>query len=475
MKPKHTHPYEILTGFKSFAFFIVPILIQHAFSDFQNILAALSTSILNLTLAISLVLYVIFIYLNKIWNLSSSAFFLKSGILFKSKLYLNTRDIHSITIFKGVFMSLFRVCNININPSGTERFSLKNLYLSNKVSRKLLKNIFNDNYYHTKYKTDFIKIFIMCISWSNPATGVFIVIPLLKKVVKILGVELSKKVYSTVDVSKNLIDIGIPPVTSSIIIITVIVMIISISNQFLKHSRLSIFINPQSICIKKGLLSRSQKIIKKDYISSVSFRQTLLTKFLKIQAVYIHSVRDGHSKSETDFIAAYPSEKDRFLLISKIMKINDTVSFTIRPDSKSLKSFLLFPLIFISILLLTTFIKFEGLYSELFITLIVILWIYAVWWFVIKFYAYKISNLSFQHGILCIGGYRKFSLVNSFIPITKIQNIVIKQNPFQYVFKKCNVYIYPYYNYKEYFLVKHLKYSDVEKFVETLENLSIND
>lgn len=487
MNYNKTHPFTILEYLYKFSFlFIIPLLQQLIIRP-RKIIEIINIFGLNILFVLLIVAYSIKEYTAINYHSSKHSFYISQGIIVKKRAFIPYKNIHSIIVSQNLIPALFGATKLKLNtPSKKGKKSDVSLNLSQKNLNKTLKSIYSKSSGKSVYNTSTFKIILMSAFWSNSATGLLILAPFINKLGSLIGEQAKEQIYSTVDISLQLIAFGVPPFAATLANILLTGWVISFLVQFLRYKGFSVFKFDNNLLIHRGLINTYSRILNIKDINAISIKQSLFMKILKLESAYISAVGNNKEKGDKNMLIACATKKDvrsalyNIFLDSLFKSLNKNkisknyLLYSISPVKKTIKSFIFIPTsILFMVLLLSTVLFLNSNYKQFILLFFIFVIPIIIWWITLRLLAYKHSGADLYPDSLVIKGYKQLSLFSSHISLKKIQSIKIAQNPLQKKFERANLKVYIFSEQTEYFLVKHLNLTDVENFVEKVNKLCI--
>lgn len=468
MNYKKVSAYTIIAYISKFSFLLIFPIIRRVLLKFNSINENLFPIFSEVFFVFLILIYSFLEYKSVQYKLTDNSIIIKKGILIKKVTEIPYEKIHYVRIKRSIFSMMFSSCKIILGTPNKYRKDT-NIFLKNNDIHLILKEIFDLKEKKFSYKISNTKILFMSIMWSNIFASLLIAVPFINKVGSIIGKELSKELYSSIDKSEALIKIGIPPVIATLTFFILAFFLVSIFSEFLRYANFKVKNFSNCIIIRRGFISNDEKIIKKKYINAVAIKQTLWMKLFKVYSAYIYTI--GYAKDRTDkslLIVALKKNKIFNLLQSfNLEKISKPAFFNIKTHSA--KSFLFLPLVCLGSLFTTlAFLNFQTWYQKITSLIIYFFIPFCLWWLIIKILAYKNTSLKKNSSHLIISSYDKFSLYTSYVPLKNVQSIAVSQNFIQKFFGNCNISIFIMSDRKYKFRCKQLNYLNVKNFVNNV-------
>lgn len=485
MNYNKTHPFTILEHLYKFSFlFIIPLLQQLIIRP-RKIMEIINIFGLNILFILIIFAYTIREYTAINYHSSKYSFYISHGIIVKKRACIPYKNIHSIVVSQNIIPALFGAIKLKLNtPSKKKKKPDISLNLSQKNLNKILKSIYSKSLCKSVYKANTFKIILMSAFWSNSATGLLILALFINKLGSLIGEQAKNQIYSTVDISLQLIAFGVPPFAATLANILLTGWIISFLVQFLRYKGFGVFKFDNNLLINRGFINSYSKILNIKDINAISIKQSLFMKILKLESTYISAVGNKKEKDDKNMLIACATKKDVRIALYNIFSDNlfkslnknkiykDYPLDSIFPGKSTIKSFTFVPTSILFIVLLLSILLFSNSNYKQFILLFFIFAIpIIIWWITLRLLAYKHSCATLYSDSLVIKGYKQLSLLSTHISLKKIQSINITQNLLQKKFKRANLKVYIFSEQTEYFIVKHLNLTDVENFVERVNKL----
>ncbi len=468
MKYNHIHPYATLEYLSRFAFlFIIPvlqqlILIPHGMSEFLGKLG------FNILICVGIIVYCIIEY-RKFKYLNSTNFLsIQTGVLIKRQSYILYDKIHFLTITKKIIPTIFGATKLLIGmPSKGVH---KNLHLT-LLSKALVKKIKFKDLNFQQNTTKMWKIALMAATWSNPATGLLLFAPVVNRIGIILGQEIADRVYSTVDISWQLIAWGVPPLTATITYILMLGWIISLLHRFVSYYGFSAIDVKDKIIIKRGFISTTTDIIDKPNINAIFIKQTLFMRLFKLYSASVSIAGTKKHGNDANMIIAASTLSELYNQLSEMFPNCIDYENEISPNKEAFKSFIILPMsaIILSPILILLF-SYFNIIREIAYVIVIFIESILILWLLTRIIAFKVSKFSITDKTVISTGYRGLNLITGIIFIDKLQNINITQNPLQRFSNRCNVRLFFFSNKRIYNTVHHLNIDSTYKQINYLYN-----
>ena len=401
-------------------------------------------------------------------------FFIEKGVFIKRKVKIPRRKIHSISLKETVASGLFGAVNFEIDTIAKKNTIDFNIFFKNKVATDIVKNLLTLKEKKYSCKAGVFKTALISILWANPVTIILIAIPFIKQTGKILGDEISKRLYSGLDMTFYLISLGISPVIAGIIFITFSLFILTVLINFFRYSNFKTIFLKDTIIVNRGLIAKTKKVINLKSINAVVSSQSSFMNILGRHNLYVNVVSSDADKDEKSLIIMLETMKMVSLISSLILKSGEPCSEILKPNRKSKKSFIAFPLLCMGVTVITFIMLKKGIwYNEIIRLLLIFLTIFEVFWVSFRLFSYKKISVymcrNSKGKILVVSSFKRFSNYVAYIPYERIQALEIKRNPFQILSNTANLKVYIYSQSGSCFLAKHLNLKELKTLLKMLK------
>lgn len=463
MKYGKFHAYELMEGFKfNTSVFLIPLLLSfmlNQISMFYIFLIYLWCTGLFFFLCMAK----IYSYQKKHIKFGNDFIKIKFGIFANNKIASPTKHIKYIIVKQNLVQKIIGLYKLTISYTKIFCYTKNEFNLRKIQVCELKKSFLHNQSCDFIYKTRLKNLLILSISHYNFLSTTLVIIAILKKAYN----KSAKLLYFSVfnQISRFFIQLSMGDSAVFLTIFTVIAVTIHV----FKFWDLRIKTNKRIIEIKKGFFTKFTATINKNYIYAVSIKKTFLSFLLKVKFVHIHTGKSKKMKGK--LLGAVVPQNESDMLVNNILGQRYQKKCVLVPDKKSLKNYLVLPII--SLALSITFFITEAYYkfSHYFSCAV---FCYSVWFLLVRIYSHKKSCLILYKNMLCILCNNKLAILESYIPYDKIDKCVVKQSLFQKISKNCNLYIILEGTCKNYFKIKHIKIKNVEKVVEYIENFCHN-
>lgn len=459
MKNKRPHPITVWKYLSRFSFLLIFPLIQLLL---REPLSVLTWS--NLPWAVSVTVLSVMQYLACGYSAENSGFQLKSGIIWRKSRTIPSSSLNSCTIRVSPFTYLFGAAQLRLDTAaGNPREADASVFLRKKALLAWWRGACPKKQWHYKAKTS--RIFLMAASWSNPASGLFLLGLFFHRAAGLLGDQLSEQLYSTVDQSARLVALGLPPFVAGVGYLLLLGWLIAFLRQFFRYFGLKACTTEQGIAIFRGFPIRVRQLFSRRCVRAVSIRQTLLMKCLKICSCYLHTLGSGKEKGDRRLLFAATGGTE---LEKRIQEFFPELPLqpcgqAVTPARNTWKNFLFAPLMTAGgIFALSFLLHLAGFGIS---GLVLILLLFPFWQGVIRLLAWKHTSFCKTEGYYIVSCYDGLSLSTAYIPENNLQKAMFLQNPIQKRNYLCSLRLYVGSETKRCFAIHHLDIRELRKFL----------
>lgn len=458
MKNKRPHPITVWKYLSRFSFLLIFPLVQLLL---REPLSVLTWS--NLPWAVSVTVLSVMQYLACSYSAEKSDFRQKSGIIWRKSRTIPNSSLNSCTIRVSPFTYLFGAAQLRLDTAaGNPREADAAVFLWKKPLLAWWRSACPKSQWHYKAKAS--RVFLMAASWSNPASGLFLLGLFFHRAASLLGDQLSEQLYSTVDQSARLVALGLPPFVAGVGYLLLLGWLIAFLRQLSRYLGLKACNTDQGIAIFRGFPIRVRQLFSRRCVRAVSIRQTLLMKCLKIQSFYLHTLGSGKEKGDRRLLfaaAGGPELEERIRDFFPELPLQPSGQ-SVTPARHTWKNFLFAPLTAAgAIFALSFLLRFTG--SKL-SSLALILLLFPLWQGVIRLLAWKHTSLYKADGYYIVSCYDGLSLSTAYIPEDSLQKAVFLQNPIQKKNHLCSLRLYVGSETKRCFAIHHLDIRELRRF-----------
>lgn len=278
---------------------------------------------------------------------------------------------------------------------------------------------------------------------SNSFAGILFISAFISQSGKLLGNKFSQMIIGTFEEAARNLAFGIPPAAAALAYILIAGWFISFFLTFIRYKDFSLISRENTFSISGGIFTHREYYIKYSDVNFIDMRQSIFTKLLRLNSLYISVV--GYGKQKDDISCIVPTEhevkfeesrnkifphkrsSERVFMPGKmgIMRFIGPAVMAILAISAAMVVFLrIFPL-------WTSFIRFVGFMT----------FVPALFFLLIRIIDFRTGGLSFESGNYTIRYSSGWSLHTVVIPEAKVVRVELRQSLLQKRGKYCDLII----------------------------------
>ncbi len=472
---KDTHRVNIFTLLSSiplYTYVLLVTLLQNALYNPESVWEYITSYSLNVLLIVIAVVYSVLNYISQRYNAFGDCAFIQKGFPVKKRFIIPYNKIQSVIMQRGPLAALFSAVKIQVNtPATAAKKGDAAFYLSKERAQRLLAEIYgNIGALTHSYRARNVKIFFMAAVWSNPVSGLLIVIPFVNNISKLLGEAAENDLIESFDFSAYLMYIGLPPLTAAVMYILAICYGVSVAADFCRNANFSCTAYQNGIVIERGVVQRTFFLTNSKKLNAVTVSQSIFMAPLRLYSAYIHTSGAGKARGDKSLLAAAEHGGE---LTNALRQLLDgfcpNYSGAARPRANSLKSYLLMPFtVLVCIICVCGYLEYTNMPYEILFTAMLLGIPWSVIWCVFRMWAFGKTCISFDGRYVLVSGCKRFTLTQTIIPVGKVELCVINRNIFQRIHGTCNVRIYIFGEKRTYAQIKHLLHKDARRIVDSI-------
>lgn len=471
MKYSKVHFYTVLEYLPKFALLaLIPILQQLIFRP-HNFFEIVRSWGITIILIVLVIFWCIAEYRSIRYHAGADYFYIKNGVLINRECKIPYDFIYSVNVKNGVIPYFFGAAKLRLDtPASNSKTSDIRLTLSRRALESAIKNILSEEETENLYRSGIFRILLMVASWANPGVGLLIAAPFINQLGRVLGEEITDRLYSTVSISMELVALGVPPLAAAIAYLLVAGWAVAMIVQLFRYANFSVIRSGAFLIIRRGLVSTQKRMIRLSKIGALSVRQTLFMRIFNLYSAYVQAVGSQKEKGEKSMVISAAKYGELEKSLNGLLKLPIKNTRTIQPPKRAIMGFIFLPLMLLtSIFISWSIIFISGYHSRVYDTFFLFLALIIIWWLILRVTSHRTSGMSVIEGFLIVSGYRKMSLMSSTIAFDKIQKISVVQSPLQRFSNLCNVRVFIMSESREYFFVKNLRLQEVMNIMNILE------
>lgn len=371
---------------------------------------------------------------------------LRTGILNCRATFIPWDAVTTLTLVEPFFLRPIRALRFRADTLGG---SFKNadfsIFLTQKQADMILKSRkrFSGESLDKIYHPTTGSIVALSLLSSNSFAGILFISAFVSQSGKLLGNEFSQVIIGTFEEAARNLAFGIPPAAAALAYILIAGWFISFFLTFIRYKDFSLTRNKNTLSINGGIFTHREYYIRYSDINFIDMRQSIFTKLLRLNSLYVSAV--GYGKQKDDISCIVPTEREVKFKEScnKIFPHMPSSQRTFMPVKKGIMRFispavtailgitavmLLFSRIFPS---WNPFIRFVGFMA----------FIPALFFLLIRIIDFRTGGLAFERGNYTLRYSSGWSLHTVVIPEDKVVRVELKQSLLQKFGGRCDLII----------------------------------
>lgn len=461
------HPFTFYTYLSRFLYLLIIPFLQQLLINPQSFWGQIGTTTLNSVFIIVIVWVAVLEFKSVYYRQTKDVITFRKGAFITKSVRLPINQVSVVYLHANPLYRFFSSVKVHITTNSLIDKSGFTFICSKRQSDKILNRMINDRNRKEVYKTSFIRIFFMSLTWSNTITGLLVLSPFINRIGTILGEEYKDMIYETMDLTDYLVKLNLPPALASIAGILLAGYVIAVVIQIMRFGNFKVFFTGEKLIIPKGIGIKSCFMVDADNINGFTVKQSLLMAIFKIYTVYMHTLSNSRIKGDNSMLIPIANKKGVSDIISSIHPQDGEHDFLIKPKKRMAASYLWFPLTVFAGVIILGVLMYKSAILDAFADLFLLLFI-PVGLILIVFRAYVFSRCSISVGekTVKIKNYKRVNFTLSVIPNDKVEGITIKRTFIQRISGTCHVVVTVRSSYQRKFIVKSLDYKDAVRLVK---------
>ncbi len=468
---KRTHPFTILTRFKSsVVLLLIPIIQQILFKP-QGIFETISTMGINALYATGVIFYAVASYRCYKYRVLPKGINIRNGFFVKRSFIVPFHKIQTVNFHKNIFASMFGAVKVSFDtPAGLSKFYDISAFFSKKQAKNIFQKLQQDNKPGYIYRSGNMSMLLMSAFWSNPATGLLFAAPFVSRAGDIVSSEIKDVLYNSMNFFWENIALGISPAAATVANVLVFGWTVAVLVQFFRYGRFSAYRQGEYVVISRGIINKNVSFTRADRIAAVTINQSLFMRLLKLYSSGIFTIGSGKLKGDKSLIIAAEKKNKLYHSLKNIVRFSAKETESIYTGKNTLISYICVPIwitFFVTALIVIA--DYFSVINELFKILMIFALIPLLWWVAFRVFAHKYAHLGVNGKYLIACGYNIWTLKKYLIPFDKIQYISVKQSIFQKRKGTCDIKVYLYFEKRACQTIKHLPKPEAEKLIDNIQ------
>ncbi|MCR5636115.1 MAG: PH domain-containing protein [Clostridiales bacterium] len=454
------HIYSVIRFISRFAFLlIIPAFQIAVFKEIKTL-----QSILTLLGCAIIIIYAFIRRKSEFFLADKDRILINRGVTIKSQKLIKNEKISTLNIKRGLIGgAIFGAAEVFLDVPSTFRDVKTTFYMGAKKAYEIFCEKAN-----VIYSSEFKKIFLSAILWSNSITGFLTLIPLMNNADRLFGEALTSKIYNGISVTEYLIYAGISPAAAVVSNIIIICFFISLAIQINEYFGFKLSEDSNGLMyISRGLFKRNVFIFKPEAVNAICIRQNMYMLPFNLCCSFIETVSSNKIKGDMSLLIPPEKAKVNYEIISQIFKgFNNVCSKKITPPRDAMAAYK-YPVFAVAFLISATAVVFSdaGVFGEIIYILLCFILILILLRAVFVIISFKRVSVKINNDYISTLTIKNFYTEENYIPHKKVQKTEISQNIFQRRLNRCNLKIYVFSEKKRCICIKHLPCKEITEIL----------
>ena len=448
---------------KGFFLLTFPFL-QQIFLHPESIWQQVNYTIFNILFIITLVTIICLEYKQISYMQNEHRIALGKGLFHHSLTLLPTNEVTAISVSRNIVLWLARCCRVYMSSSACCKTRKTELFVTNSSAKKIIEFSTDKTVQHILFKSKVIYPVLMSLTQSNFLTGTLALSVMFQRLGDVLGEELAENVIQSLNFLPYLLAFGLPPVFSYVGGFIFAGFLFGLFTQIFNNVNFTSFCNDKFIFVYKGLYRKNILAVRKKFLNGVLVKQTFLMYIAKIYTLSLIYIGIKNDKNSGVYV---PVARKRKLehYITSIMPI-EKFKAEIKPQLKSLMSYLYTPLIYLGITILLCILSYKNFYTSFVARFIAIVLVpFGALWVCFRVLAYKHCGVLISDKTIKLSYFKHLNLMTAIVKRSAITKAVITRSIFQRPFNKCHMIFYICDKKRLKIKIKHLNYDEALKII----------
>lgn len=470
MNKRRAHPIHILQRISRYLILLVIPLIRALMDAQDDVYGWLSGSWFDLLVVAAILGFGLYNWFVFTFMVDDRSFKIDQGIFLKSERWIPFAKVTAISLEKPWYFRPIGAVRLKVDTDGGGAkhpdfsITLKS-DVADEITRQYKQSLPLSNDQDRAFTPGNLYIIIFSILSSSSLTGIIYLYAAFRQAGDILGKDLSNRLVNRFADLANLVSFGLPPLFAFVAAVILLCWAISFTLNLLKHLRFTVARIQSQLDITFGLFSIRKFSIMVKRINFLYLRQSLMLSMLGVTSVFIHCT--GYGKQKTELSVLMPSGRKK-LLHKKLKLLLPEFLFlprVLKPRRADMMRFIMIPVLVVVAIMacgMIALLNIQGFDSMIWF-LMIVLGIPAIWWLVVKGYAYRFTGIGLDSTTITLYYTHGFKVITSAIPVRKVSMIELSQSMFQKSTNACDVLIFTNAENKQKQTVVNLNQSEVQE------------
>lgn len=320
------------------------------------------------------------------------------------------------------------------------------------------------------YRPRWTDIAFLSIIVSNTLTGVIFLATFINKAGDILGEEFRRRILDGLEGIASRLTVFIPKTAAILALVLLGGWVVGFVRNFFHYINFTVRREEGTITVRSGWLTKREVSCRVDAVNYLDYRQSIITRLLRLYMVFIHCVGYGKGSNELSVLIPAADSRDcRHTLKMLLPELNGRPP-QIRPPKGSLIRYCMLPfwgcVLVPCVAAVTAY--FLPSWKQLIFFLGLMLTIPWAWWFLLRVidrFTAGIAVSTRQMTLRYSWGYTFHTVI---IPLERINYVRVRYSIFQKWSGNCDVLVYTYGELGRCHKVENLRLEDVKELLRIL-------
>ena len=279
---------------------------------------------------------------------------------------------------------------------------------------------------------------------SNSLAGILLASAAISHIGNLMGYQLSERIYGTLEQLTRLAAFGIPPAAAALAYLLLSGWLLAFLSNFTRLQNLYVVRKGRQLYIHSGIFTRRSYTMDLRQINFVDIRQSLMTKILRMESVFLYTAGYGKNKEDISVLIPVSMEWENRSTLHRLLPEMLPSPCTLRPNPGAIMKFLMDALVLCAAVPICSWLlcRLVPSWSPVIRYLGLMAMIPAVWFFTVRLLDFLSSGIARNGDTLTLRYSHLFYLHTVVIPKDRIVKVRLRQSILQWGDQKCDLLIY---------------------------------
>ncbi len=350
----------------------------------------------------------------------------RQGLVCRRTLHISAEDAASVEIERTPLLWLLGGRRVRVSTAGLRRRADVQMYLSASRTRDL----FSSDTHCRGYRASRWPVLVMSLTGSNAAVGLLTAAPLLNRMGRLLGEQVTPDVVGLFD---RFISLGLPPTLRIVANVLVIGWGVAAVRNFLRYVGFRARRERGYLHLTSGLFTRRDVLIDNDKITALELRQTLTMRLLSLYTAVITAAGYGRDIGTRPVLIPAARPRELSAGLDSLLPDYPVCCSLLRPSRGAWRRYTAAPL---TLLVAGIGFWFAGAWWRT----VAIVWTGGtVWWLLVRLFGMRQAGFGYGRGAVSLCYPRGLALYSVYLPENVLDLVTVTQSYFQRRRSVCTV------------------------------------